>query len=483
MPSITRRDTILFALALGLVALYVGMGGGGFPLDDSWIHQTYARNLADYGEWSFIRGQPSGASTSPLYTVVLSIGYVLNIPYEIWTHLLGAVALGAAGMLAARIAERLTPQFKWAGWLAGLAVVLAWHLIWSAAAGMETMIFAALTLALMYLGMWYHQTRREGVIFGVIAAVTVATRPEGALLAGIIGVMNVRNRQWVLGTFLGFGVAIMPYLLLNLSLNGELVPNTSAAKQAQHAILLQEPLLRRVGWMIEPLMGGAQFVLIPGVIVFLWWGRRHPLYWIPFLWAAGLIVLYAWRLPAAYQHGRYVIPLLPGVIICGVLGILLVIRWTRFNLLGRVFARAWGIVTVILFIYFGLILGSQIYRTDLGIINDEMVAQAQWIRDNLSEDELLVVHDIGAVGYFAPRPIIDIAGLVTPEVISLIGKPDALWAYIEASGAQYLMAFPDQIPNQNPNDPRLCFLHDSPGDGSTRVGGPKMTIYRLGQCE
>jgi hypothetical protein len=51
----------------------------GFPLDDAWIHQTYARNIAS-GEWAFIPGEVSGGSTSPLWSLILSIAYLLKIP-------------------------------------------------------------------------------------------------------------------------------------------------------------------------------------------------------------------------------------------------------------------------------------------------------------------------------------------------------------------------------------------------------------------
>ncbi|NTV00188.1 MAG: PEGA domain-containing protein [Methanoregulaceae archaeon] len=36
--------------------------GPGFPLDDAWIHQTYARNLVKIGQWAFIPGIPSAGS-------------------------------------------------------------------------------------------------------------------------------------------------------------------------------------------------------------------------------------------------------------------------------------------------------------------------------------------------------------------------------------------------------------------------------------
>ncbi|MGB1288133.1 MAG: hypothetical protein ACPG7F_16470, partial [Aggregatilineales bacterium] len=89
-------------------------------------------------------------------------------------------------------------------------------------------------------------------------------------------------------------------------------------------------------------------------------------------------------------------------------------------------------------------------------------------------------HDIGAVGYFAERPeLLDIAGLVSPEVIPIIEDDNALWALMQAEDARYLMGFPDQLPGQNPSDARLCRIYISNGQTSQRIGGPGMAIYRL----
>ncbi|HRF96737.1 MAG TPA: hypothetical protein PLZ51_16130, partial [Aggregatilineales bacterium] len=86
------RDLIFIVLACLLVGLYA-LSANGFPLDDSWIHQVYGRNLAQLGQWAFVPDVPSSASTAPFYTLLLALGYVLNIPYMFWTHLLGALAL------------------------------------------------------------------------------------------------------------------------------------------------------------------------------------------------------------------------------------------------------------------------------------------------------------------------------------------------------------------------------------------------------
>src|SRR5512133_2117906 len=67
--------------------------GIGFPLDDAWIHQTYARNLAQYGQWAFFPGQPSAGSTAPLWSALLALGDLLHLGPYIWAYLVGGLSL------------------------------------------------------------------------------------------------------------------------------------------------------------------------------------------------------------------------------------------------------------------------------------------------------------------------------------------------------------------------------------------------------
>jgi hypothetical protein len=280
-------------------------------------------------------------------------------------------------------------------------------------------------------------------------------------------------------------VAIAPYLLLNLQLTGGLLPNTAAAKQAENAPLLYATYPERIINLVFPLLAGGQLLLVPGMIYSAatllrrWRDRKTLFYWVPLIWAAALIGLYAARLPAPYQHGRYVMPTLPSLIVVGVVGTLGLMEWGRASQAGRTLTRALAISAALAFAYFGLLLGPSVYRTDVKIIDEEMVASAHWIADHLPPDQLLAVHDIGAVGYFAPRPILDLAGLVSPEVIPIILDKDPLWALIQARGVRYLMAFPDQVPGKDTHDPRLCPIFTTNGATSRSVSGPNMTVYAV----
>lgn len=420
------------------------------------------------------------------------------------------------------MAERLFPKAVRArvGLWTGLALVTTWHLVWAAASGMETMLFGTLSLivvALTWRELEADPSQRQnaagrGVVLGLIGALLTLTRPEGMGLVGLawgltgISLYGTGGRErrfawmiWSGGVLCGWLIGVLPYAILNVHMEGTLLPNTSAAKQAEYAMLRELPLWERYGRLLLPIFAGGQFLLIPGLLVGVWMvagrargNRALVMYLLPIAWVALHISAYALLLPASYQHGRYVMPVLPHLLVYGVGGTVAIVQGAQQTAWQRVTTRSLALATVCLMPGF-LGVGAQQYGRDVRIINTEMVATAHWIKDHISPNELLAVHDIGAVGYFAPRPILDLAGLVSPEVVPIIDDHPALMRLLCERGAAFMMVFPDQRPAE-PTDPRLgseweidpkqgkrvikpVFRTDSPY--AVEEGGENMMVYRL----
>ena len=137
-------------------------GSFGFPLDDSWIHQTYARNLALRGEWAFEPGVYSAGSTAPLWSALLAIGYLVKLGPLTWTYILGWLLLWAVALQGERFYLRLQHHLtynKKAGsnrnssqsfipW-GGFVLVFEWHLVWAGGSGMETLLLTLLVLTVL----------------------------------------------------------------------------------------------------------------------------------------------------------------------------------------------------------------------------------------------------------------------------------------------------------------------------------------------
>jgi hypothetical protein len=194
------------------------------------------------------------------------------------------------------------------------------------------------------------------------------------------------------------------------------------------------------------------------------------------IWGVALVTLYAARLPVDYQHGRYVIPALPGLIVWGTTGTLAMLRAGRREMWARLLSRTAALTgALVLAVFWGV--GLRAYRTDVSIIDAQMVEAARYLADEVPPGDLLAVHDIGAVGYFAPREIIDLAGLVTPEVIDFIRDEGALMAYMQAEGAAYLMTFPAWYP-QITQSPQLTMIYPA-GGVPEAYGWEWMAIYKI----
>ena len=76
---LTRDDVVVAVAAAVPLLLFAWVerqvaGVSGFPLDDSWIHLHFARNLAEGAGFAYNPGRPVAGSTAPLWTLLLGAG-------------------------------------------------------------------------------------------------------------------------------------------------------------------------------------------------------------------------------------------------------------------------------------------------------------------------------------------------------------------------------------------------------------------------
>ena len=87
----------------------------------------------------------------------------------------------------------------------------------------------------------------------------------------------------------------------------------------------------------------------------------------------------------------------------------------------------------------------------------------------------VAAHDIGALGYFDTHPLLDLAGLVSHEVVPFIRDEIRMAVYLNEKNAAYLIAFSDLYPDMT-RGKETVFVTD--GSIATEADYPRMTIYR-----
>jgi hypothetical protein len=458
----------------------------GYPLDDAWIYQTYARNLSHLREWSFIPGSESGGSTGPLWVLIISIGYFFRLEHHVWTYFLGTIILVAIGWIGIIGFELLQPKHKKWALLGGFVLVLEWHLVWASVSGMETLLFAFVILLTLIWILKSSQTDMEWMLIGFLIGVSVWIRPDGITLLGPAGlalaVGNPTQRQNKIkqGLFLivGFTIPFILYLIFNQVTSGSIWPNTFYAKQAEYAELRDLPLINRLAKQFLAPLPGVGIILLPGFIITFSKAIRNRNWAVlsTIFWFIGYLVIYAIRLPVTYQHGRYVIPAMPIFFLLGISGTTawIVTHYHDQRMVARVLAKVWMISSISI-IWLFWILGVKAYAEDIAIIESEMVTTAHWIRDNTPPNALIAAHDIGALGYFSERNIVDLAGLISPDVIPFIRDEDRLKDYLDAQNVDYLMTFPAWYPSMTLSLPLIFQTHNP---YSPKQGGENMAVYQ-----
>jgi hypothetical protein len=179
-PGRARWCLLLGAAAacLGFLAVELRQldGGLGWPLDDSWIHLQFARNLAAGRGLAYNSGELVTGSTAPLWTALLALlAYLPGSPLA-WAQLAGALLYVASIDATWRLARELDLAPGLAALASGLTVGTGW-MVWSALSGMEIPLFVLLSA----WGMVLHLRERAADLADPRAAPAVAATPAASV--------------------------------------------------------------------------------------------------------------------------------------------------------------------------------------------------------------------------------------------------------------------------------------------------------------
>ncbi len=442
-------------------------GAVGFPLDDSWIHLHFARNLAEGAGFAYNPGVPVAGSTAPG-----NVGSFLFVDSRGLT--LREVALLTR---AAVLGWGAAPQ---AGTSATLALLAVGPIVWAALSGMEVPL-----AAMLVAGALAADSRGREVLAAALAALAPLARPEAIVFSALLALARPSRRRIAVFAVLT-AAALAPAVAFSLATVGLPVPATAAAKveggllgllagerEPWRRLLIERPAefaldWARWLWTGHPLL---PLALVPALVAV--WRRHGAALGLPALalviHPAAMALLAPYRGPG-FQEGRYSTHLLPLAFV--VLAAALGPRWSPRRTAG---AAAWLALALV-----GLLPAAERYGWGVQNINAMQVHLGRWVDRHLPARARLAVNDVGAIAYVSRREVIDLMGLVTPEIIPYRrrGEPGVI-EFLRQRCPDYVIIFPAWFPTLAARHDLLEPLYRVRLERNLVAGAPEMVVYRL----
>jgi hypothetical protein len=433
---------------LGLVTLLLYSSLFHRAYDDPFITYRYAENISRGFGFIYNLGERVLSTTTPLFAILLAGLRMLWSDLPHLANLIGAFSLALGGVFLWSLARSL--QTPWVGW-AGLLLFPTFPLVLSTL-GSETPLYIALGL-----GAFAFYVRRQYAWTAFFAGLVVLCRLDGALVPLILATdylirqrADVPSGQHTSVTFplLLFCLIVFAWVLFAWSYFGSPIPVTLVAKQHQGLMAISQKFAPGFITTIKPYAQRGQYWLeaalaVTGLLFLLWRVRR----WVLFLsWPMLYFAVYSYL--GVTRYFWYYAPLVPAFVVLVGLGLeafgTLHGKHDKRNIL-RYVAMCVLFIPVI-FQVRGLWRLRQNPDQRYGIYR----ALGEWLEINTPPQASVGALEVGIIGYYAKRPMVDFAGLIQPEVARQLTEnatyeDAALWA-TEYYHPDYLVLFSGEYP-------------------------------------
>lgn len=289
------------------------------------------------------------------------------------------------------------------------------------------------------------------LLAGVLAALAVLSRPEGVLVLGAMALyyaIDPDRELPLLSTAHARRLAALcgpsAALLIGLAVfygvtTGSVTPGAATAK----LFFFREfdlPLQTKFS-MTQAGVGNFIAPILPWLALAAFGVRRREALLFAVFWAAFVIMYYA-LFPGGLTHYwyRYQHVFLPAIAVFAAGGLVSLVRGRTFRVWD---ALAGGLVGVVLLgaVLFQYESFRDNYVHEVALNEGRQVGLALFLRDTMAPGETVATHDIGTIGYFSEREVLDLVGLVNPDVVDY-HDGRRLWQYIDQERPEYLVVFP-----------------------------------------
>ena len=402
------------------------------PIDDTYITMVYARSIAQGRGFTFgLNDHPTLGTTTPFNTLILAALYAL-FPQ--------ADAAGVA--VALSVICWIATSWLWflGGGILGLnrlerlfiaLLVLIETTTWIAHLGMETWLFVfLLTLCVMAY------FRGALVLTGVLIGLLFLTRGEGILLAPLIGLHLLSQRRgWLrrgLRIALGGAIVLLPWFVYAALTFGSIFPSTLAAKSAQVDLGFTQPFVIYMAYVFVGEWSNLGFVVVtPWLLLFVGGlvyaiRARRKLLLLP-AWALLFVVGYGiLRIPTYKWYAlpvMYVVTVFAGLALAGIAP--LVVRLAKSLKPERTQQVGLIAACAALALIAAIILPKNIPNSPVGDWRHDVYHNlAEWLDSNTPPESSVAYVEIGLLGWYGQRRVVDLLGLTNPELIPAVKQGD-----------------------------------------------------------
>ena len=387
--------------------------------DDPFITYRYAQNIALGQGFVYNFGERVLSTTTPLFAILLAAGRTLNFDLPTLSNAIGVVSIVASALLLFELSRDWdAPAVGWAALLIYPTLPLVLTPL-----GLEMPFYVALCL-----GALLAHSRGHWLLAGLLAALATLTRNDGVLILGLLAaqffwrsahsVSPVSIQVWLRRFGLIYLVLVGVWLIFATLYFGTPLPVTLATKHAQAQLAGSTPFAVAWGQLLRDYFSEGRYLVAGALAVLgLLWAVLRKRAALPLLgWMAAYAGAYS--LLGVSSYFWYYAPLMVGgVVLVGLGGEMLI------QLIHRLMPLAGRTRTLISLLGMVILAAPFLVRlpqvsTRFADRRPAMYAEiGTWLNQNTPPTATVAMLEVGIIGYYAQRPIVDFAGLIQPEVI------------------------------------------------------------------